>query len=187
MFLNPRADLFNFKFTRDFIPAVISNKYEPYLNKVAGCPISRAIDYVNYGIQGINLPGLSFDSVEQVTMYGWTKKHRTSVHPQELMSKEMTVTIRMFDGFVNYWIMWDILRYYYESTSPELRYIPDQRVEILDSDGNVTVSVNLKRILYNSLSELSLNFSNNNPEFLTFDINLIYNELELVQSFDSVH
>jgi len=187
MFLNPRADLFNFMFTKDFIPTTIASKYENYLNSVVGSPITKAIDYVNYSIQGINLPGLSYDIVEQMSPYGWTRKHRSSTHPQELMSKELTVTMKMLDGFVNYWLMFDVLSYYYEVSKPSEGYIPDQRIEILDSCGNVVRTILLKRMLYNNISELNLNFSSNNPEFLTFDLSFVYNQLDFGNSFDSSH
>ena len=48
MFLNPRADLFNFRFSQDFIPKEINDRYYDYLNNVVGHPISKPIDYINY-------------------------------------------------------------------------------------------------------------------------------------------
>jgi len=187
MFLNPRMNLFKFEFTKNFMPMDIRNKYYKYLNHVIGSPISEPLDYINYGIQGINLPGLSYDPVEQIGEYGRIRKHRSSIHDQEMYAKEMTVTFRMMDGFINYWIMVDILRYYYDyyGESKETRYIPDQQLEIIDGDGHVITSVDLRRVLYTNISDLNLNFSSNNPEFNTFDVTLVYNELEIKQLFDS--
>ncbi len=184
MFLNPRTNLYKFEFTKNFIPDEIDEKYNKYLNHVIGSPIKSTIDYINYGIQGINLPGLTYSYVEQNGMYGQTRKHRSSIHNQELYSKEMNVTLRMMDGFVNYWIFFDIFNYYYNDTK-QTRYLPDQKLEILDGDGHIITNIELKRILLTSLSDLSLNFSSNTPDFNTFDITLTYNELDIRQMFDS--
>jgi hypothetical protein len=186
MFLNPRSNLFNFQFTKDFMTDEIRDKYFDYLNKVKGFPIKEPLDFINYSIQGITLPGLNSDLTEQSTMYGRKKTHRNSIHPEELKSKEMTVTFRMFDGFANYWMMFDLMEHYYSYQTSQ-RYIPDQRVQILDGDGFVITEIELKRILYTSISDLSLNFSANVPEFTTFDITLIYNDFNLTQKFDSTY
>jgi len=186
MFLNPRNNLFNFQFNKPFMTEEIRNKYYDYLNKVKGSPIKEPLDLINYSIQGINLPGLTSDLTEQSTMYGRKKTHRNTIHPQELYSKEMTVTFKMFDGFINYFILLDLLNHYYSFDTKD-KYIPDQRVYLLDGDGNQIVTINLKRILFTSISDLSLNFSSNVPEFATFDITLIYNELEMQMGFDSAY
>lgn len=186
MLLNPRSNLFNFQFTKLFMPSDIRDKYYGYLNKVRGNLIKEPLDLINYSIQGVNLPGLTSDLTEQATMYGRKKTHRNTMHEQELYSKEMTITFKMFDGFVNYWILMDLFKHYYSFDTKD-KYIPDQRLQILDGDGYSIVSVELKRILFTDINELSLNFSANVPEFMTFDITLIYNELEITQNFDSTY
>lgn len=186
MFLNPRSNLFNFQFTKNFMPEEIHKKYYDYLNKVPGCPVKNPLDFINYSIQGINLPGLNAETTTQITPYGRTKYHRDTKDEQELMSKEMTITFKMFDGFINYWIVFDLFRYYY-SYDTTLKYIPDQRVHILDGNGFIITELELSRILITSLSDLSLNFSANVPEFTTFDLVLTYNGLEINQKFDSTY
>lgn len=183
MFLNPRVNLFNFHFTKNFIPQEIIDKYKPYLTKVVGSPIREPIDYINYTIQGVNLPGLGYDFVEQVGKYGRTRKYRTTTHPQEMYDKTFTVTMKMTDGFVNYWIMYDLLAYYYKFSNTD-KYIPDQRMEIIDSDGNVIVNVEFQRMLYTSIGELNFNFSTNTPDFTTFDLTFVYNEINISKRFD---
>lgn len=187
MFLNPRMNLFKFEFTKNFMPKEIHDKYYKYLNHVIGSPITDPIDYINYGIQGINLPGLNYDPVEQIGYYGRTRKHRTSIHDQELYPKDLTITIRMMDGLVNYFMCVDLLRYYYDyyGENKETKYIPDQQIKILDGDGHEVVLIELTRILLTGLSDLNLSFSSNTPEFSTFDVSCTYNELTIKQCFDS--
>ena len=187
MFLNPKMNLFRFEFTRNTFPQEIIDKYSTYLNSVVGSPIKSVPDYVNYTIQGINLPGLSQDTVEQNGVYGWNRKYRSSTHEQMLYTKDFTITLRMTDGFLNYWICYDLLKYYYDyygEHEKEFIYMPDQRLEILDGDGHVVTNILLKRVLMASISDLSLNFSSQTPDFQTFDISCQINELEIKQMFD---
>lgn len=183
MFLNPRMNLFNFQFTRDFMPLEIKKKYSDYLNKVVANSIPNPLDYINYSIQGVNLPGMTFDPTAQTSAYGQSRKYLGTIHPQENTSKEMTVTFKMFDGFLNYWILFDLFNYYYSYNHKE-KFIPNQKVEILDSSGNVVTNVMLERVLFTNIGDLNLNYSSNVPEFTTFDITLTYNQISIKQLFD---
>ena len=104
MILSARNNQFKFEFPRNFIPKEISDKYKPYLNRMPGAMIKEPIDYFNYGIQSMNLPGPSFDPVTQNDFPGNTRRFRTSLPKQELFDKELTVTMQAFDGWVNYWM-----------------------------------------------------------------------------------
>jgi hypothetical protein len=59
MILNSRNNLFNFKFPRKFIPEEVAEKYRNYLNRVPGNLLTEPIDFINYSVQGIGIPGLS--------------------------------------------------------------------------------------------------------------------------------
>jgi len=58
MILNSRNNLYNFKFPRNFIPKEVADKYKKYLNRMPGNILTEPIDFINYSIQGINLPGM---------------------------------------------------------------------------------------------------------------------------------
>ena len=74
MILDSRNNSFDFRFPKTFIPEAIAKKYEPYLNRIPGNLFENAIDFVNYGIQGINLPGITFDPVSQADNDGNQKQ-----------------------------------------------------------------------------------------------------------------
>ena len=65
MILNSRNNAYDFRFPRKFIPEEVSNKYKKYLNRVPGGLLAEPIDFVNYSIQGLNIPGVTFDPVTQ--------------------------------------------------------------------------------------------------------------------------
>ena len=68
MVLNSRNNAYDFRFPRKFIPEEVANKYKKYLNRIPGGLLAEPIDFVNYSIQGLNIPGVSFDQLlKQIT------------------------------------------------------------------------------------------------------------------------
>jgi len=177
MILNNRNNLFSFMLPKDFIPDEIGKKYENYLNRIPGNLIKNPIDFINYGIQAINLPAVSYDPVQQVRKHGAQSRYRTSLPEQELMSKEFTVTMQLLDGNINYWMMLDILTYWYNFSKAE-PYLPEgSAVRILDSEGHIVTTSHFKRVLFTEIGPLDMTFSSNSQDFTTFDCNFVYNEL----------
>jgi hypothetical protein len=178
MINSSRNNQFDFRFPRTFVPDEIKEKYNQYLNRIPGNMISEPIDYLNYGIQSINLPGISFDPIEQTAKIGRKRLYRASGAKEELLSKELTVTVQLLDGYINYFMYWDIFNYYYCQSTPEL-YLPEgTSIQLLDSSGNVIIIATLERLLFTSISSLDLSFSNNIQEFNTFEISFVYNDLK---------
>ena len=74
--------------------------------------------------------------------------------------------------------MLDLFKYYYDFSTKN-KYLPDgNKIIILDAEGNIIVSINLLRMLFNELGSLDLSFSSNTPDFQTFDASFTYNELQ---------
>lgn len=183
MILNSRNNLFSFKFPRNFIPQEVAEKYVDYLNKIPGAIMSEPIDYVNFSIQGISMPGLSFDPISQEDNPGTTRYYRGSVPIQNTIERQFTVTMQLLDGYVNYWIMLDTLLYYYAKQNKN-PFIDNLVLRILDAEGLGMASIVFEDPIMNSISELELNFSSNIAEFTTFDINFFYNKFNLKIELD---
>jgi len=141
--------------------------------------IKEPIDYFNYGVQSLNLPGPSYDPVSQNDYPGNTRSFRSSFPKQELFDKTLTITFQAFDGWVNYWMAVELFDYYYKLSGKE-PFLPEGvGVQMLDGEGNVFVTCKLKDMIMSSVGALDLNFSSNTVEFQTFDVNFSYNILEV--------
>ena len=183
MILNSRNNLYNFKLPRNFIPKEVADQYKKYLNRIPGSIITEPIDYVNYSIQGINLPGASFDPVTQAPNDGTIVYHRGAMPLQNLIEREFTITMQLLDGFINYFIMMDTMLYYYaKETRPE--YTDDLKLQIMDAEGIHVISAVFHQPIMNSISELDLNMSQNVAEFNTFTCNFKYNKFALKLEID---
>lgn len=184
MILSSRNNLFIFNFPNSFVPEKITERYRPYLNRIPGNIITEPKSFLDYSVQGVNLPGIFFDPASQVGRIGKTRTYRSSVHPQELFSKEFTITMQLLDGYINYWMMLDILNHYYDIKTKEV-HLPDGfAVRILDSEGNVIVTAKMKNVLFQEISSLEMSFANNAPDFSTFDCTFVYGEFETVVELD---
>jgi len=178
MILNSRNNLYDFRFPRKFVPEEVANKYKAYLNKIPGSLLAEPIDYINYSIQGINVPGISFDPITQADNDGTTRYHRGAVPIQNTIQREFTVTMQLLDGFINYWIMMDTLLYYYARSTKE-PYTQPLTLRILDAEGASVAYMEFQKPIMNSINELSLNMAQNVAEFNTFEVSFFYNKLDL--------
>lgn len=179
MIISARNNQFDFRFPRPFVPEEVVSKYKGYLNRIPGNMITEPIDFINYGIQSVNLPGVAFDPVEQMAKIGRKRMYRSSVAKEELLSKELNITCQLLDGYINYFMLWDIFFCYYSPSNSE-NYLPDgMMIQLLDASGDVVVVANMKRVLFTGISALDLNFGSNTQEFNTFELNFVYNELDL--------
>lgn len=178
MILDSRNNLFDFRFPRKFVPKEISDKYKPYLNKMPGNLFEDPIDFINYGIQSINLPGITFDPVSQADNDGTTRYFRGKVPIQNTIQRQFTVTMQLMDGYINYWMMIDILLYYYAPTTKQ-KYLDNLLLGILDGENMVIAQIAFEKPILNQISELNLSMAENVSEFSTFDLNFYYNKFNI--------
>ena len=183
MILNSRNNLFNFQFPRTFIPKEVADKYKKYLNRMPGNIITEPIDFINYSIQGVSIPGISFDPVTQSPNDGTIIYKRGALPIQNLIERQFTVTMQLLDGFINYWIMQDTLLYYYSKAVKE-GSIDDIKLQVLDAEGIHVASVVFEKPIMNTISELELNMSQNIAEFNTFTIDFHYNKFSIQLEID---
>ena len=184
MILNSRNNLFNFKFNRKFIPEAVATKYRPYLDRMPGNVISEPIDYVNYSIQGMSIPGISFDPVEISPNDGSKIYHRGAIPIQNTVAdRQITVELQLLDGYINYWILQDTLLYYYSKTEKK-PFLDDLKLQIMDAEGIHVMSAMFEKPIFNEISELELNMSSNIAEFATFTLNFYYNTFNIKLEID---
>ena len=177
MISSARNDMFKFEFPRLFMPEEISKKWKPYLDRIGGSLLTEPIDIINYGIQGLNIPGISFEPEVQFDNRGISTYVRTSKQPRELITeKSFTVKCQAMDGWVNYWMLLDCFHYYYKIDKAFLPAFPG--IQFLNGEGYVMFTIEPKDCMLSSISDLDLDYSSNSLEFQTFEIKISYNRLE---------
>lgn len=183
MLLNARDNLFEFNFPRNFIPEHIAKKYKPYLTRIPGNLIEEPVDFINYTIQAINVPGFGYDPVEQTRRGGRKIQYRDSKPETELSQKELIVQFQLVDGYINYWMLLETLKYYYDMDTEE-PFCENLNLRMTDGEGNALVTARLIAVLMRQIDDLDMSFASNVAEFRTFNVTFAYNFLDIIIELD---
>lgn len=197
--LSPRADLFVFRFPKDFLPAEIEEKYAKILTANKSV-ISNPVDYLNESIQGVSLPGISDLLVEQDQISDHQENHaaqkgingariniepvrkNVSYSPQNILSQlggEFTVTMRKNQGLYNYFMMYETI--FYKSLK-EYNNVAKQDdifyIDILDESGKIISRIQLFQPRIDGIDGMEFSYNKLERQVETFDIKFRFNNID---------
>ncbi len=181
MFLNAKNNNFRVEFGRDFFTKDVIDKWTPYIKKMP-VPYDNVRDYIDASIQSITFPSVEGPVVNQTLNEDpviWKGRGRL----ERWMSRDFSITFKLCEAYLNYWIMFDQLREFY--SYKEKDYMKgDIILQFLDNNGFEFVAFRYGKVVYKGISELNLSFSSNVPEFQTFTCGFSCNYPEIMQRFD---
>jgi hypothetical protein len=111
----------------------------------------------------------NIDTAEQIRPGGFKQTYKSATTLQNLIQRDFTVTFKLGEGFINYWILYENIIKFLDFQNPE-QYLQDFRLLLLDNEGVVMASVLLQQPIFTSLSEIQLNYASSTPQFSTFSI-----------------
>ena len=178
-----RKDLFYVEFTKKFIPDQIEEFYKPYVKNMP-TQIDSPRVLVESTLQGITVPSYQYEGVNQghvdtLNNNEITTNWRSTVNAQELTEKSLSLTFKLIDGYVNYWVLLDTFFYHYDMKNPEA-FIGDISLRMIDTNENVMFTRVYKDCIMTSISDFELSYSENIQTFETFTIGLQYSKAETV-------
>lgn len=169
MILNARQNGFIFNFPKGFIYPEVVEKYEGYIKRMP-IPYDTVNDFINATIQSVNFPTIqSIDNVEQIRPGGYKQNYKSSTTLQNLIRRDFSVSFKLGEGFINYWVLYENIVRFLDFQNPE-QYLPDFRLLLLDNEGIIMASVILQQPIVTSLSDIQLNYASTTPQFSTFNI-----------------
>lgn len=178
-----RKDLFYVEFTNKFIPEDIEDFYKPYVKNMP-TQIESPRVLVESSMQGITVPSYQYDAVSQghvdtLNHNELTTNWRSSMNAQENSQKNLTLTFKLLNGYVNYWILLDTFFYHYDFKNKEA-FIGDISLRMLDNQGSVMFTRIYRDCIFTGISDFELSYSENIQTFETFTIDLVYSKAETV-------
>ena len=176
MILNSKNNNFIVRFNRGFIYPDIVKRYETYLKRLP-IPYESVQDYLTASVQSVSFPSLTVEPVEQ-TLYEDPVSFKGGKRFETYLDRTFTVTFKTYEGYINYWIMFDLFRAFYELDNKE-EFLTDINLTFLDHTGFEFITINFHQILLTSLSELELNYSSNTAEFRNFTATFKYNYIKI--------
>ena len=177
-----RKDLFYIGFPKKFISEQIEGFYQPYVKRMPTY-VDSPRELVKSTVQAITIPSFGYPVVEQNYKDKYfpsaiTRQNRSSLNPQDLSDKSLTITFKMINGYVNYWIMLDAFFEHYDYSN-ENPYMFDLPVHIMDNDGTIMFSRVFKDCIFSAISEFQISYSDNIAGFDTFDVTFNYTTSEM--------
>lgn len=164
-----------------FYPEIIE-KYEFYIKRLPN-PYETISDFVNSSIQGITFPSIDMGIVEQTLMEDTPIKWKDGFDFKKSIDKEFTITFKLFEGYINYWIMFDQLQKFYDYDT-ENQFFPPMTLSFLDNTGFELIAFIYEKVLMTSMTQLELSYASNIPDFQTFDVTFHYNYFNIERRLD---
>jgi len=176
MILNSKNNNFIVRFNKGFIYPEIVQRYETYLKRLP-LPYESVQDYLTASIQAVSFPSVDIEPVEQ-TLYEDPHSSKGGKRFETYLDRSFTITFKTYEGYINYWIMFDLIRQYYDLDNTD-EYLPDINLTFMDHTGFELMTINFNQIVLTGLSELELNYSSNTAEFRTFTAKFKYNYIKI--------
>jgi len=183
MIINSRSSNFVFNYPRDFFHKDVEDKYSPYVKRMPGLPWDTLTNMMNAHVQSITMPSINMTPVQQTRRIGKTQTYKSGQPVPDYFSKEMVVTMRALDGYINYWIFLENMLMFLD-LSDERLYFDDIYIRIMSQEGHVMQTIRFEKPMLTNLSEVSLSYSDNNPDFKTFSATFTYNAIEFLVERD---
>jgi hypothetical protein len=173
--LNPQRSQFVFQLPVDFVPRSMEQKYKDFLvrNHIIHDSI---LDYLNSTIQSIDLPELTFPTVEQTTRYGKKIAYRAATAPYDTITREGRVRFKTVDNHFNYFVIQDILMYHYININ-EI-FVKPFTINILDKNRDEMFRYKLTEVVITGMGGREMGNEKTDFEFDTFDISFKVNFID---------
>jgi hypothetical protein len=184
MILNARNNGFAFFFPPKFFAPQITKKYEKYYRSLI-LPYDTIEDFMSSTIQQIELPGWQMDPVHQTRTLGKRQEYKNSKPVADLFKREFTITFKMADAFVNYWLFLENSLNYLDTITSEIDHFEPMRLSFLSNEGYMVTSALFRKPILKGQEGIKMSYSSVTPEFRTFSATFSYFKLDVEVDFGS--
>jgi hypothetical protein len=181
MILNAKNNNFIVRFAKGWFYPSVTQKYETYIKRLP-IPYENLHDYMTASVQSMTFPALTAEPVEQI-LYEDNYTSKGGLRLERYLDRNFTLTFKLYEGYINYWVMFDTFRAFYDLDNKE-KFMPDVTLSFLDQTGFEFIAVELHQVLITNISEVELNYSSNTADFKTFSMTFRYNYIKIKKRLD---
>lgn len=182
MLLNVRQNGFVISFPPDFFAPEIKEKYKQYFQSLI-LPYDTIEDFMSSTVQSIAWPGWNMPTVSQTRLFGKQQEYKSSKQIADLFSREFTLTFKMTDAYLNYFIFLENSLKFLDFENKDQTFSPI-RLSLLDNEGYLVSSIIFKRPILISQDGFNLSYSTNTPDFKTFTAKFQYFNFDIELDFN---
>jgi len=182
MFLNSKNNSFFLLFPVDFYSPEIEERYKAYHNQML-LPYDKLEDFMNSTIQSIDFPGWSMDGPTQVRKHGAKQEFKGSIPVKDLMKRKFTVTFKLADAFMNFFIFLDNAIHFLDLANPQ-QYFEGFKLCLLSNEGYLVSYIDFKKVLMNAQDDIKLSYSAIGNEYNTWTVDFTFMDWDITTMFD---
>lgn len=176
MILNSLQNQFVVQFPKNFFYTDIHKKWGPIVRRMR-LPYQSLEDFMNASVQAITFPDISIPTaVQQQTQF--QIKYRGGKELEPVLNKEITVTFKLTEGFISYWILFEQVEKYLEYRETPA-FWPAMYVSFLDHHGFELVAFTFEKIVPLSLSQFTVSYATTAAQFSSFTLGLRFNRFKI--------
>lgn len=183
MIINSRSSNFIFNFPKGFIHSDIETKWTPYVKRNP-LPYDTVHTMMNAHVQSVTFPAFNMEPVTQTRQFGKEQNFKNARPVHDLFTRDMTITMKALDGYVNYWIFLENALKFQEVFADNPPYFDDLNIDFLDQEGHIIMTARFNKLILTSISEQQLSYSDNQPDFKTFDTTFRFGKMDLIVKRD---
>jgi hypothetical protein len=177
MFPNSRGNNFKLVLPKGFFSEEIEAKWSPYVKRLP-TPFETVDSYLQHAIQSVSFPSIAMEPVSQTRYGGKRQEYKNSTPLEDLFTRDVRITFKAYDGWINYFIILNNVINYLDFKSNKL-YFDAMYLQLLDYEGHIVSVVEMKNLVFTSLSEVTCSYSDISPDMKTFDLSFKFVNLDI--------
>lgn len=181
MILNSLNNQFVIIFPPGFFYPEIVKRWEPVVKRMK-LPYQSLEDFINATVQSITFPSVDINGVQQPQSQ-FQIQYRPGKELEPLIEKNLTITFKLSEGFISYWILFEQIEMFLEY-GEKVPFWPPLYVSFLDHKGFELVVFSFEKIIPTSLSQFEVAYSQTAADFNTFNMGIRYNRFNIKRRVD---
>lgn len=176
MILNSLNNQFVIHFPPNFFYPEITKKWTPVVRRLK-LPYETLEDFINASIQSVTFPNIDLDTANQ-QQGQFNIQYRSGKELEPVMDKNLTLTFKLSEGFISYWILFDQAELFLEYSERQ-PFWPPMFVSFLDHHGFELIVFSFEKLVPTNISQFEISYATTAAEFNTFTMNLQYNRFKI--------
>lgn len=176
--LNCKLNQYSVWFPRNFLYPEVRERWTPVVKRLK-LQYETLEDFINATVQSVTFPEVVLNNITQPQkMYKIGYRGGKELEP--ILDKNITITFKLTEGFITYWMLFDQIDLFQEYSLRE-PFWPSMFISFFDHHGLELMSFEFKKIIPNNLSTLTVSYATVAADFNTFSMGLTYNRYKITR------
>lgn len=189
MVLNNKPQAFVLYFPSNFFYPEVCEMWSPIVERMK-LPYQSVCDFMNAQIQSISFPGINAETATQQREQ-YTIVYPTGKEVAPLVSKDLTITFKLTESYISYFIMKDQFELYLKYATDDLNvqnrgavkkkcWMEPIHMKFLSDVGYSLIDYVFEEITLTSLSNVELSYAATVAQYNTFQLGFTYNKYNVL-------